>query len=74
MNHPRILKNQTRKNLFQRLTGNLCPISLIRASDSYAKLKNTHSIHLDLEKTVSSTSNQSHQNALTHGPSKTLLD
>ncbi len=74
MNHPHILKNQTRKSLFQRLTGNLCLISLIRDSDSYAKLKNTQSIHLHPEKTLPSTSNQSHQNALTHGLSKTLLD
>jgi transposase-like protein len=74
MNRPRVLKNQTRKNLFQRLTGKLCPISLIRNSDAYAKLKNTHSIYLDLEKTVSSTSNQSAYNALTHGPRKPLLD
>jgi len=54
--------------------GKLCPLSLIRSSDSYAKLKDTHSIHLDLKKNLSSTSNQSAYNALTHGPSKTLLD
>jgi len=59
MNRPRILKNQTRKSLFQSLTGKLCPISLIRDSDSYAKRKNTYSIHPDLEETVDSTSIQS---------------
>jgi predicted Zn-ribbon and HTH transcriptional regulator len=74
MNRPRILKNQTRKNLFQGLTGKLRPMSLIRRSDSYAKLKDTHSILFNSKKNLSSNSNQPAWNALTHGPSKTLLD
>jgi hypothetical protein len=74
MNRPRAHKHQTSKTLFQRLTAKLCPLSFIRGSESHAKLQHTDSIPLDLEKTVSSTSNQSHQNALTHGLAKTLLD
>jgi hypothetical protein len=74
MNRPRAHKHQTPKRLFQRLTGKLCPLSFIRRSESYAKLEHTDSIHLDPEKTVSSTSHHSPQNALKHQPSKTLLD
>jgi hypothetical protein len=74
MNRPRAHKHQTPKRLFQRLTGKLCPLSLMRGSESYAKLKHTDSIHLDLEKIVSSTSHHSSQNALKHQPSKPLLD
>ena len=74
MNRPRTAKNQTQKSPFQKLAGKLCPKPLIWNPASHGKLKNTHSIHLNLEKNLSSTSNQSRQNALTHGPSKTLLD
>jgi hypothetical protein len=74
MNRSRALNNQTPKSLFQRFMGKLCPIPLLRDPDSYAKLKNTHSIHLDLIKTASPTSHHSLQYALTQGPSKTLLD
>jgi hypothetical protein len=66
MNHPRAHKHQTSKRLFQRLTGNLCPLSFIRGSESYAKLEHTDSIHLDLETIVSPISHHSPQNALKH--------
>jgi hypothetical protein len=74
MNRPRARKHQTPKRLFQRLTGKLCPLSLIRGSEFYAKLQHTDSIRLHLEKIVSSTSHHSPQNALKHQPSKPLLD
>ncbi len=72
MNRSRTAKNQTRESLFQKLTGKLCPIPLIRGSDSYAKPKNTCSNYLDLERSVSSTSNHSARNVLTLKLSKTL--
>ncbi len=74
MNRPRAHKHQTPKRLFQRLTGKLCPLSLIRGSESYANLEHTDSIHLDLEKIMPLTSHHSPKNALKHQPSKTLLD
>ncbi len=74
MNRPRAHKHQTPKRLFQRLTGKLCPLSLIRGFESYAKLEHTDSIHFDLEKIVSSASHHSPQNALKHQLAKPLLD
>ena len=74
MNRPCALKNQPLENLFQRLTGKLCPKPLIRDSAPHGNLKNTIRLPSILKKTVLSTSNQSHQNALAHDPSKTLLD
>jgi hypothetical protein len=74
MNRPRAHKHQTPKRLSQRLTGKLCPLSLIRGFESYLKLEHTDSIHIDLEKIVSSISHHSPQNAFKHLPSKTLLD
>jgi hypothetical protein len=74
MNRPRAHKHQTSKRLFQRLTGKLALLSLIRGSESYRKLKHTDSIHIDLEKIVFSISHHSPQNALKYLPSKTLLD
>ena len=74
MNRPRTSKNQTLKSPFQKLMGKLCPNPLIWNPASHGKLKHTYSIHLDLEKNLSSLSNQSHPNALMDGPSKTFLD
>jgi hypothetical protein len=65
---------QTRRGLFQRLPGKLCPQSLIQNSDPYAKLKNIDTIRFALEKTVPSTSDLTTQNGLTLWPWKTPPD
>jgi hypothetical protein len=74
MNHPHAFNHQTCITLFQRFMGKLCPLSLIRGSESYAKLQHTHLIHFHLENIVPSSSHHSPRNASTRKPSKTLLD